>query len=459
MGDTSGGHGPPKNRDEDDMSLSELAKQIEDPPQNGDQVKSHIDFENKYASSDRSPFIVFVEHDEKNVGRLFPVRVGHYILGCDREIADSVIDIRIVGVNRVKVIMKNYSAANALVNNQVLKSHKLSAYIPKFFTQKKGVVKMVDTFFSEEYLLKSIESKFRVVEVKRMTRRTKDPNTGEEKTVSRQMIVVSFMGNELPQEIRINKVNFPVEPYVHPVIQCRLCLRFGHTDRLCRGKARCKTCAIVHDATECENITLCANCGSKEHKSLSRNCPAYLQQKSIKEVMAHKNVSFREAEQLVKNPSYAKTVNNNRFSILNNYTIFPELPTPKPANYDASGAANKSSPSNTHKRPSQGSDLGNSRKRKPSFSPQRIRKKDSRSTPRESQPIIPNPYRSEFLEYRDSLINQLATFVEDLITSYFHDPTVVHTFKNINIKDSISKFLDNHNDSMDCDALSELSSY
>lgn len=460
MGDTSGGHGPPDNslQNEDDLPLRDIAqlqKQLQDSQSNNNSV---IDFGNKYRPTDKAPYIVFVEHQEKNLGRLFPVRVGHYLLECDKRISESVVDIKVVGINRVKVILKTYNAANSLVNNEVLRKQKLLAYIPKFYTQKKGVIKMVDTFFSEEYLLKSIESKYRIMEVKRLRRKIKDTNTGEEKLIDRQMILVSFLGNELPQEIRINRVNFSVEPYVHPVIQCRTCLRFGHTERLCRGKPRCKTCGKTHETEDvCEEVLMCTHCGSTEHGSLSRKCPAFLKQKSIKEIMAYRNVSFKEAEQLFKNPSYSKVVNNNRFAILSNEENFPELPPssvsknlPKPR---TNIAHNKPSNSN-HSSPS-----ASNKRRKTSVSPERSPKRDHESTDIEKHPVIPNPYRREFLEYRDSLINQVSNFLVEVLAKSVRDSKAIQIIKDINIKDSLSSFLNNQDDYMDCDAISVHSSY
>lgn len=486
MSDSSGGQGPPVNLvvDEDDLPLNVIAQnqqllqqqslqqQTQQQAQHqsqqqcqqqqqgqGQPAVSLIDFNNMYLPTDNAPYIVFVEHEEKNLGRLFPVRVGHYLMSCDKVVSESIVDIKVVGINRVKVILKSYTAANALVNNDVLKGHKLISYIPKFCTQKKGVIKMVDTFFTEDYLLKSIESKCKVTEVKRLKRKVKDSNTGEDKIIDRQIVVVSFLGNALPREVRINKVNFSVEPYIHPVIQCQSCLRYGHTEKLCRGKPRCKVCGVIHDDDNiCEKILKCVHCGSSEHGSLSRNCPAFLKQKSVKEIMAHRNVSFKEAEQIFKNPSYAKVVNNNRYDILRNEVNFPELP-----NY-ADKESPQSQPTSYH-RPrgsSQKSSVSTSNKRKSSVSPDRRRKKDSGNSVKDTQavnPVIPNPYRREFIEYRESLINQFSNFFVYFLTNTIGETGTALLMKNHNIKDSLSSYLINQDDLMDCDAQSEKSSY
>lgn len=38
--------------------------------------------------------------------------------------------------------------------------------------------------------------------------------------VPRQVIIVTFEGEEVPQHIVINKVRCPVDAYVQPVVQC-----------------------------------------------------------------------------------------------------------------------------------------------------------------------------------------------------------------------------------------------
>lgn len=187
-----------------------------------------IDFNNKYRSTDKGPYFVFIEHKDKNLGRLFPIRVGHYLT---KTYNKSILDIKSVGINRVKVILNTYEVANSLIDSDVIKQNNLIAYIPKIFTQKKGVIRNVDTFFDEKYLLESVISEKEVVEVKRMVRRIVD-REGKTQMVKRQIIILSFLGNTIPNEVKINSVIFPVEPYIHPVVQCFKCLRYGHTKKI-----------------------------------------------------------------------------------------------------------------------------------------------------------------------------------------------------------------------------------
>lgn len=178
---------------------------------------THIDLNNKYRESDTGPFMVYVEHKNKNLGRLFPIKVGHFLQKCDG-FRNNIVDIKSVGYTRVKVIFKTFSSANDLINNKLITENDLIAYIPKFFTQTKGLLRMVDTFFSEEYLLNSIQSSVNVVEVERMYRRSLNEK-GESILLKRQMVIVSFLGSNVPKEVIIDNVIFPVERYIYPVVQ------------------------------------------------------------------------------------------------------------------------------------------------------------------------------------------------------------------------------------------------
>lgn len=51
----------------------------------------------------------------------------------------------------------------------------------------------------------------------------------------RQIIVVTFIGNRIPDCVKINMYNFQVEPFIYPIVQCFNCLRFGNNKFQCKG--------------------------------------------------------------------------------------------------------------------------------------------------------------------------------------------------------------------------------
>lgn len=282
---------------------------------------------NKYRITDPGPYFVYVEHSEKKVGRLFPIRVGHYLYQ-NEDLRNNVRDINSVGINRVKVVVNTYSVANKLVDHPTLLKYGLRSYIPTYFTQKKGVVKLVDTTFDVDYLRNNIHCEQEIVDIKRLQRKVVNKETGKEETVDRQMIQITFLGSTIPSKIRINFCIFPVEPWIHPVVKCFSCLRFGHVASQCKGKSRCSRCgAEGHNFENClAESFYCIHCKSDSHHANSRKCPAFVRQQNIKKIMAVENVSFKEAEYIADNPSYAKIATYNRFSILNNEENFPSLP-------------------------------------------------------------------------------------------------------------------------------------
>lgn len=240
----------------------------------------------------------------------------------------DILVIKSIGLKRVKVEFQSYTLANSLIEHEIIKKNNLIAFIPKFYTQKKGIIRAVDTFFDEKFIISEIDSSIPVVEVKRIKRRVVNSGTKEISYVNRQMVIITFLGNRIPDTVKLNLCNFIVEPYISPVVQCFNCLRYGHTAAQCKGKCRCKNCTKEHEPNvNCIEPKMCIHCNSLEHISVSKDCPIYTKQRNIKKTMAFHDASFKEAEFLVDNPSYAKVATNNRFDILKNTDNFPELPS------------------------------------------------------------------------------------------------------------------------------------
>lgn len=421
MNENSGGPtGSPEDKPAD-MDISEGDKDLVD----NNTQKRVYNFENKYKSSDTGPYFVYVEHAEKNIGRLFPIKVGHYLFHCER-FKNDVLDIKPVGFNRVKVIFKTGQIANALINHRIVKENGLVAYIPEYYTHRKGVIRMVDTQFSEEDLKSAIVSSQKVIEVKRMVRKVIKPdNTIEYKP--RQVIVVTFLGNSLPQSVKINVVNFQVTNYIYPVVQCFNCYRYGHTSKLCRGNTRCRSCPKSHNGDNSDDVCVgvgpyCVHCNNREHSSTSKDCPEYRKQFNIKKVMASENIAFKEAETIVNNPSYSKIVTNNRFSVLNTVENFPPLPTPKAETQLPIRKPVRQPPARA------------SVSKRKAVSPVNISPRDRKRRPLDdpsksgSESVLPNPYRDEFIRHQEKLICQISTFVSNIIKGINPDHLAQNTF-------------------------------
>lgn len=153
-----------------------------------------------------------------------------------------------------------------------------------------GVIKNIELDLSEEDLLKSITCDGQVVNVRRLKRRA-DGGVG---WTDSESVRVGFAGSLLPTHIHIFGMKVKVEPYLFPVTQCSRCWRFGHTIRMCPSKRiYCPKCGGKHE--NCNATTYkCINC-TKNHITLNRNCPEYIKEKKIREIMAEFNVSYRKA--------------------------------------------------------------------------------------------------------------------------------------------------------------------
>lgn len=197
---------------------------------NNDNVNRHrrlpIDISNRFRNCDTGPYHIFVEHLELNIGRLHPMKLGEKLVNLG-EYEKFISEISTVGRNRIKIELTSGSIANKLVEDAFFKKNNLIAYIPSHLTEKRGIVRYVDTSLGEDTLMKIINSPVPNKKVQRMTRLIQKEDTSVR--VPRQMIIVTFVGKVIPQYIVINKVRCPVDVYVNPVMQCFRSLRYGHS--------------------------------------------------------------------------------------------------------------------------------------------------------------------------------------------------------------------------------------
>lgn len=270
----------------------------------------------RYRSVDVGPFVVYVEHNSLNIGNVHPMKIGGILKNLP-EFNSNITEVARVGRNRIKIVLKTASAANLIVEKQIFEANELRAYIPQHLTEKKAIIRNVDTRISEEELIEIIESDIPVRNVQRLTRIIEKNN--EKIRVPKQTVIVTFAGLQVPTHVYINYNRCAIEPYIPKVIQCLKCLRYGHISRQCNAKSeRCKTCGNMHEEGADEPCTaFCIHCKSSSHKSISKECPLYEKQAAIKKIMSERNLGFMEAKEVYEHPSFANTLKlNNRFSML-----------------------------------------------------------------------------------------------------------------------------------------------
>lgn len=157
-----------------------------------------------------------------------------------------------------------------------------------------GVIKDMDQDTKEEEIIKSITcpNTSTLLSAKRLDRR--DRREGGSGWCPSETIRLCFGGTALPPFVYVFDVKTMVEPYIHPVTQCSNCWRMGHSRKMCTSKnVVCPKCGDNHE--NCETRTLkCVNCMGN-HMALSRDCPIYLKEKKIREIMSEFNCTYRRA--------------------------------------------------------------------------------------------------------------------------------------------------------------------
>jgi len=254
-----------------------------------------------YADEDSGPYIVLVESAKKDqlIGKLHIMGVGRRlwkakVMGLQKT--------ERAGENRVKLSFYSGKDANMFLEHPLLLSESWKAYIPLSRIQKKGIIFGVDPQETEEDIMDGIVSERPVVKVRRIT---KFANGARSNT---NVVEITFLGQHLPNSVRIYTVPYKVKLSVPTPFMCDNCYRFGHRAAQCRSDARCKNCSTPYKSDnmpeackEAKCQRQCGHCPSKDHCSAdAKSCPEWQVQKDIKRVMAEGNLSYPEAKKLLK---------------------------------------------------------------------------------------------------------------------------------------------------------------
>lgn len=152
-----------------------------------------------------------------------------------------------------------------------------------------GIVRGVDLELKEKEIMEILESSIKILDVKRLKR-----TNSEGKWVESETIRIRFMSTSLPEYIYAYEVRFKVEPYSFPVTQCSACWKFGHFIKYCpTKKSICPKCGGDHDNCLTTNFK-CINCKGS-HMALDKECPIYIKERAIRDLMTSRNMSYREA--------------------------------------------------------------------------------------------------------------------------------------------------------------------
>lgn len=299
MGEESdGGKPPPLLTDNDDNKKLNTNKQYQ--------------FENiKYLHYFKDPFIVIVEkNDQENPPFFHDMKVGKFFGLSNTQVHR----IRRKNKNQIEINFKTYELANRFLENPFLIRNNIKAFIPLQNVLKFGVIRDVHTSITEEEIVKNLSSEEKVLRVRRFNRIIRSDN-GETSRVPSGSVQVVFHSQRLPDNVSLYLAPRKVTPYVTKPRFCEKCLRYGHMKDRCRGRERCINCGDnQHTSQNCSEMTKCVHC-KLNHKANDKTCPEKQRQEKIKELMAVRPISYKEASDIFP------TQTSNKFSLLD----FPQI--------------------------------------------------------------------------------------------------------------------------------------
>lgn len=188
------------------------------------------------------------------------------------------------------------------------------ASIPDFKVNKKVFLSGIDDAEVDTTLLKECmrpptywdshwESPKDVI---RLKRRVVNKDSGEISYEDTKAIIAIFSNIVLPPYVYVLGKRIYLNPFVQRVVMCDHCMRYGHHKGICRSSDKPKTCKNCgesgHEASSCvASKPKCINCfrykfkHEFDHPADHGLCPALLQQKEARRLMAMECLSSGEA--------------------------------------------------------------------------------------------------------------------------------------------------------------------
>lgn len=262
---------------------------------------------NLYTKHCISPYIVYIESQDKNAGKMHYMKLARILKEAD---VTGIREIKPLGKNRIELTTNTWQQANTVVHSKRLKDMGLNTYIPTFKAKAKGLARTIDPELTEEEILKEIRTSngSKVEKVQRIKIRDRDDAS---KLINSGRIVLTFSANTVPDYVYLFHTRVKVEPYIGKLIQCYKCFRFHHLSLQCSLKAPiCCNCGnSQHTSEACtieEEQYKCINCKGN-HRATHKDCPYRKQQFEIKKLVVRRNISYKEAAQVIKNETLRET--------------------------------------------------------------------------------------------------------------------------------------------------------
>lgn len=97
----------------------------------------------------------------------------------------------------------------------------------------------------------------------------------------------------LPRSVDFGLYPVLVDLCIPKPMRCTVCLRLGHTKKWCKGERVCANCSMPEHTGECPFIK-CVPCEGN-HNTLSKDCPAYIDEAENQKIKTVDRVTYAEA--------------------------------------------------------------------------------------------------------------------------------------------------------------------
>lgn len=168
------------SRDSRDSGSSTLKRQIQKCQEEDNSVSKKLNaskqipdavLTNRYSKSSQGLFEIVITSTGTVNTSIHPLTVGRLL---SSTLKKDIIEIKKLGFFKISAQFKSREAANNLINNPILNSNNLIAYIPSYRVSRQGVIKNVPLDLTESIIKEEIDCSVGINSVRRLNRKIID---------------------------------------------------------------------------------------------------------------------------------------------------------------------------------------------------------------------------------------------------------------------------------------------